>query len=110
MTEGATVVEDDVSTRLHPYEEAYDALLAVVSDRLSKLQVMMIQSQQLDIALADIVDWLADIEKKQDKQENPVLRTDKIIPLQMEQEVRNIDQKCMCYASHNDIYSRTGSG
>lgn len=89
VSEGAHVVEDDVTTKLHPYEEAYDALLAVVSDRLSKLHVMMIQSQELEFALADIVRWLSDVEKRQDKQEIPVLRTEKINDLQMEQDVRH---------------------
>lgn len=86
-SEGAPVVEDNITTKLLPYEEAYDALLAVVSDRLSKLQVMIIQSQKLEIALADIVEWLTEVEKRQDKQEIPVLRTEKINDLQMEQDV-----------------------
>lgn len=83
----AASVEDDVTTKLHPYEEAYEALLAVVADRLSKLQVMMIQSQELEVALGDIVSWLNKVENKQDKQETPVLRTDTVNALQMEQQV-----------------------
>jgi predicted subunit of tRNA(5-methylaminomethyl-2-thiouridylate) methyltransferase len=50
----------------------------------------MIQSQKLEIALNDIVEWLAETEKRQNKQETPVLRTDKINALQMEQEVSYI--------------------
>jgi len=80
-------VEDDVNTKLHPYEEAYEALVAVVADRLSKLQVMMIQSQELEVALKDIVSWLNKVENKQDKQETPVLRTEKVNALQLEQQV-----------------------
>lgn len=85
-SEGASV-EDDITTKLHPYEEAYDALLAVVADRLSKLQVMMCQSQELEVALSNIVAWLAEVEKKQKKQEAPVLRTEVVKNLQREQQV-----------------------
>lgn len=49
---------------------------------------MMIQSQELEVALGDIVSWLAKVENKQDKQEAPVLRTEKVNDLQMEQQVR----------------------
>ncbi|EDO29907.1 predicted protein [Nematostella vectensis] len=66
-------VEDDVAGKLQPFQEAYDALVAVVADRLGKLQLMLMQSQKLEEALADAIRWLEEVERQQAKQLPPIL-------------------------------------
>lgn len=79
--------QDAVETRLLPLEEAFEILHNTVVERLSKLKIQLLESQELETALSDVMKWMVSVEKLQGKQEAISLRPAKLQKQHLENEV-----------------------
>ena len=88
VCEEENTMDKVVAIKLNPLQQAFDILYAAVVERISQLQMRLVQTQEFDASLADISRWLVEMERKLDRQEPIVLNPVKLNRQAIDQEVR----------------------
>ena len=81
------VVDSVVTTKLDPLQEAFEILYEAVVDREGQLQMKLVQTQDLDTSFADIIRWLAEMERTLSRQEPVSLQPARVSRQKNDQEV-----------------------